>query len=377
VKVGRFIERLPQEMCDLANAHDMPIISLPLDMPFVQVLSALFETIHLERDEHIKRISALMNSEYTSLNCLLGEISAITGENVYYEDHKHRLLAFANKKTDRKRDCFHLLSLPKSPKETRDWSELYLIENDRLVIQVDESGECIGYVHILCKQSNVFKDLFRNFVISLKEKTKLLFFKERYQIQERYLTEYRFLEHLLYEQTLPEDESLIKRTGAQKEGRLFGLFGLYIDKFSDVLTYSLEKDLVKTFVMYTKLFELIDEKLPETILFNDGTNLYGLYVCYDQESRFVVFQKLKEIMSQFEQEFSCEMIGGVSLPYDHILKVDRTVDEVKLTIQTQLETGLKDHLMGYEETGTNKILLKLKNDPDVQFYIEKFINVLV
>lgn len=177
VKVGRFIERLPQEMCDLANAHDMPIISLPLDMPFVQVLSALFETIHLERDEHIKRISALMNSEYTSLNCLLGEISAITGENVYYEDHKHRLLAFANKKTDRKRDCFHLLSLPKSPKETRDWSEPYLIENDRLVIQVDESGECIGYLHILCKQSDVLKDVFQKFVISLKEQTKLLFLK--------------------------------------------------------------------------------------------------------------------------------------------------------------------------------------------------------
>src|SRR5690606_39941138 len=57
-------------------------------------------------------------------------------------------------------------------------------------------------------------------------------------------------------------------------------------------------------------------KLPATILYNDGMNLYGLYVCRDQESRLAVFENLKEIMSQFEREFSCKMVGGISLPHD-------------------------------------------------------------
>lgn len=380
VKFGRFIDQLPQEMYDLANEHDMPIILLPTDMPFVNVLSALFERIHVERENeqngHVKKISALMNSEYNTLNCLLEEISAITGENVYYEDHKYRLISFANKKTDSYRDSFQLLSLPKSRKESGNWPEPYKMEKDRIVLQVDEAGESIGYLHILCKQSSVLKGVFKDFVISLKEQTKLLLFKERYKVQKRYLTEYHFLEHLLLERRLLEDESLMKRIGAGQEDHLFGLFGFFMDEFSDVLSYSLEKEIVKTFIIYRRLFELIDEKLPATILYNDGMNLYGLYVCRDQESRLAVFENLKEIMSQFEREFSCKMVGGISLPHDDILNLDRSLDEVKLAIHTQMETGAKDHLMGYEETGLTKILLKLKNDPDIQFFIENFIDVL-
>lgn len=167
VKIGRYIQKLPKEIYDLANEHDMPIISLPSDMPFVKILSSLFEKIYSNKEgkegEYVNKFSALLNEEYTSLRKLLTGISSITGENVYYEDKNHRLIEFTNRKADWKRNSFKLLSLPKVIDTNQDGLEHYSVESDRIVIKIDEAGECLGYLHIRHNRPKMFFSIFKIF----------------------------------------------------------------------------------------------------------------------------------------------------------------------------------------------------------------------
>lgn len=184
------------------------------------------------------------------------------------------------------------------------------------------------------------------------------------------------MEQVILRKQLPQEESLIKRIRVQEEKNMFGLFGFYIKSFSDVIAYSQGKDTIKTYTIYKKLYTLIDEKLSDAVLYNDNKYLYGLYVCTDENSRHTVYDNLKEIITELESEFQCEVICGISLPYDYLFKLNQTLDEVKLAIQTHIENDSKSQLISYEETGINRVLYKLKNDRDVLFFIDSILNTL-
>ncbi|WP_221564531.1 PucR family transcriptional regulator ligand-binding domain-containing protein [Alkalihalobacillus sp. TS-13] len=363
IKVGRYVKELPQEMYHLANEHNMPIISLPVDVSFVNILTALFEKIYEEKKayqhEHFQMMDKLLNNKFHNFQEFLIHLSSITGENVYYEDYKDRLLAYANKKVDKRRKSFKLLSLPAISK----------IE-DRLVIPIEDANGCFGSLHILYGQSPLLVGVLESFLTSINEQAKLLLLKDQFEFHKQHQRENQFLHKLLLENRIIDDEVMKSYLKSERSDTSYGLFAIEISKFPLELLSPQEKDMVTVNFAYNKLNEIVESMLGKTILYNDHRYLYGLYVCQDGEKREHLFGKLRKITEMISAEFECKVHIGVSLSRGHLEEMDKAMDEVKVILQSSIDSNQEETVLAYEQLGINKILLKLKNDEDIKELIK-------
>lgn len=384
IKVGRYVKELLQEMYDLANKHDMPIIVLPVDVSFVNVLTVIFERIYEEKKayqhEQLQLMNQLVNKEVKSLKDFLIELSSITGENVYYESDDYRLLTFAKKERDKRRKNFDLLSHPQPiAKDLEDIKNQnngeLIIEDDRLVIPIDDTGERVGYLHIVLKRSKALIGVLQSCIVSIKEQTKLLLLKDQYEVEKHFLQGNKFLKHLIEEKKVIQDHYVQKWLNNNGEN-LYGLFVLDFSSIAGTLQLYREKDQVIQYFINKKIYEFVDRELPETILCNEGSFFYGFYVCKDQQSRLLLIEKLRRIVKQVETEFNNEIYCGVSLAHDSLIDMDKAMDEAKLALQTRNDMSLNDKIIIYEQMGINKILLKLKHDTEVLHFLDMTIEAL-
>ncbi|SDY99361.1 PucR C-terminal helix-turn-helix domain-containing protein [Evansella caseinilytica] len=373
IKLGRYVKKLPQEMYDLANEHHMPIIALPLEVSFVNVLTVLFERIYEEKrayqHEQLRLLKQLVNTSVKNVTHFLTELSTITGENVYLEDENFRLLASAKKQPDIRRKHFHLLSAPQTGLEQGEKESSRIASENRIVIPLDNGGVRIGYLHVSVKGSGEIADTLQHCSTSIQEQTKLLLLKEQYEAEKRYLQESKFLQQLIAEKIMIQQHPITNTFTATGE-YLYGLFALDFSPIFEQLQSSHESPLINTYFICKKLYEIFDSRLPETLFFSKGCYFYGTYRCENQQNRPLLIEKLDGILKQAEDEFGCEIYCGVSILHESWLDLSKAYDEAKLALQTGSDMGVKENIFLYEQMGMNKILLKLKYDADVLHLIE-------
>ena len=93
IKIGRFIKKLPDEVIKLAKDNDFPIIILPKDVPYINILNPLYSELR-EREETIRK-SILDNFDKKSFHTVeeaLEDLAEITDCSIYIEDMGGRLL---------------------------------------------------------------------------------------------------------------------------------------------------------------------------------------------------------------------------------------------------------------------------------------------
>ncbi|WP_209123643.1 PucR family transcriptional regulator [Alkalihalobacillus sp. BA299] len=377
IKVGRYVKELPQEMYDLANKHDMPIITLPLDVSFVNVLTVLFEKIYEEKKtnqiEQLQLMNKLVNTEVKSLNDFLVELSSITKENVYFESRDFRLISFSKTEKDKRRKNFSFLSFPQSTISSVEYKKYmsindYMIENDRMIIPVDEAGERIGYLNIILKNSKALVGILESSRVSIKKQTKLLFLKDRYEIEKRFFQESQWIKDLIRKKKVL-DYSSISNWLNLESNHLYGLYALDFFSLEQSIPEIISNEKI-THLLYKKIYKVIDRKLPSSLLFRSGKYLYGLYVCNDRQSRPMMIEKIHNVVTQLDRELECDIYCGISLLHEQLTDIDKAKDEAKLALRMREDICINDKIIIYEQMGLNKILLKLKNDKDVLHFFD-------
>ncbi len=117
IKVGRFIDTLPEEMIAITNQHDFPIITLPKNISYINVLTPLYECLYKEKyfgqgrsENPLSKFGAM---EIDSVQEALDVLSKMLNGSVYIEDNEGRLLyAAKNFTSDGWRKSAALFSLP-------------------------------------------------------------------------------------------------------------------------------------------------------------------------------------------------------------------------------------------------------------------------
>lgn len=382
IKLGRYVNDLPHEMYDLANKHDMPIIAIPVDVSYVNVLNALFEKIYEEkrshRHEQLQLMNKLINTEVNSLKDFMKELSSISGENVYYETADNRLLVYAKKEKDRRRKNFSILSKPAGREniyQVHGLNKDPLAKDDRMVITVQENEVCEGYLHIILRKSQDLLGVLESCKVGIKEQIKFLLLKEKYEIENRYLQEAKFLKYLI-EKKNEINPGYVENYINPGKNQMYGIFAFDFSVIKKVLKISSNKDQVIIYGLYKKIYEVFDEQLPGTYLFKEDSYFYGMYMCENQQDRSLLITKLEKTFKQLEREFVSDIYCGLSLAYNSIENLYKAVDEAKASLQTRHEMNLNYKIILYEKMGINKILLKLKNDSNVLHFIQVILESL-
>lgn len=96
IKLGRFIEKLPKKVLELANEHDFPIISIPKDVSYIKILNPLYEKLFLEKQKKeqflLNPLLEILDSESHSIEEVLNKMKDSLNLPIYIEDLEGRLL---------------------------------------------------------------------------------------------------------------------------------------------------------------------------------------------------------------------------------------------------------------------------------------------
>jgi len=102
VAVGRYFQELPTEAIQAANELDFPIITLPFEVPFVEVTQAIHRYVLgeqyrlLEQSLRIHKVLTQVVLEGKGLESLAESLAKLLGLSVTIEDASLRLLAYAS-----------------------------------------------------------------------------------------------------------------------------------------------------------------------------------------------------------------------------------------------------------------------------------------
>jgi len=102
VALGTYFYDIPQEMITLANKLDFPIVTLPWEIPFVEVTQAIHEYIlrqqfdHIGKSLHIHEVLSRLVLEGKSLDDIVESLANLLNRSVTIEDPSLRVLAHAS-----------------------------------------------------------------------------------------------------------------------------------------------------------------------------------------------------------------------------------------------------------------------------------------
>ena len=102
VALGTYFKNIPDSMIELANQFNIPIITLPWEVPFVDVTRAIYEHIlreqyiHIDKSLHIHDVLTRSVLEGKDLHDIVHSLAELLNRSVTIEDPSLRVLAHAS-----------------------------------------------------------------------------------------------------------------------------------------------------------------------------------------------------------------------------------------------------------------------------------------
>lgn len=216
IKLGRYINSIPDEMIELASKHSFPIITLPKDVSYINVLTPLYENLYEEKQQGKKGTHhpfyEFKKSNFPFLSDAIEKISDIVDSPVYIEDSEGRLLYVSESfQPDGWRKSALLFSKPDYPSFTmkiEDWRTEFLNQGytvfkmqgfrNRIILPLISKEETFAIVHIQHKDLK-YNEISSSHMIEMGMKLSELFINEQLLLQKKRIDDMELMEHYLGE----------------------------------------------------------------------------------------------------------------------------------------------------------------------------------
>lgn len=213
VKLGRFINELPEKMIELANRRDFPIISIPKNISYINILMPLYEKLYEEKQLQIQTnhpFFKLEESNLISMGQAIENIAEIVNASVYVEDLEGKLLyRSSNFKTDGWRKTSTLFSSPQAASYSKiieEWTAefnkqsfiIYKMQGykNRLLIPLNSKNQVFGIIHVLYADENL-AEIDAVTMKKMSNKLNELFISDQIYYQKNRLYEMELMESFL------------------------------------------------------------------------------------------------------------------------------------------------------------------------------------
>src|SRR5699024_1721104 len=164
IKFGRFINSLPKEILLFAEEKNFPIISIPKEISYENLLSPLYKQLYISGNVNL--IERLENFSFTNLVALLNEVYSSFGLVTYVENLQGALIFCGNYNIkDMWRQSDELFSLPSYRTANEIINKINLSYNkyikhnflklnqlNRIIIPLYSKGSKYALLHIVYKR---------------------------------------------------------------------------------------------------------------------------------------------------------------------------------------------------------------------------------
>jgi len=384
IKKGRYFKNIPEVIMEAGERLDFPIIELPSDISYVDILLPLIGEV-LEKDAYLLKRSEKIHKELTNVVLRGGGIDHIAQtlyklipRPVLIQDKNQEILALVGDLEEEKiiKNCLHI---PKSKiKNKLDNNKVVKVletnKFSRLMAPIIVSGNILGYVSIFETSDKKIEQIDYRAVEHAATVIALEMLKEKEQTE----TEKRLKTELLtdlIQGNYSSEKSIIKRANYLGWNFKKDYLAVVID-IHDLESYYLNldyqdeehiqevKDNIKELVRWELL---MDNK--ETILINKSDSLIIFYNCQDLKSRedrkkdsLKFAQKIrKKILERIPQIIISIGIGNF---HKNIEGLRCSYQEGYRAIKIGKKVYKENGIYHYDELGIFKILVELE-DKDI------------
>src|SRR5690625_2715852 len=175
IKLGRFVEEVPEAMKKLADEYSFPVITIPKDVSYISILTPLNEKLYKEKQFQASKfylpLMEMEQADFSSLIDALDSIADTVQSPIYLEDRDGRLLhATKHFQGDEWRKDSKLFSTPAYEKYSLKLKKWHHEANDhayfffhipgsrrRVILPLFWNGELFAFLHIIYVDSSMFQ----------------------------------------------------------------------------------------------------------------------------------------------------------------------------------------------------------------------------
>nr|WP_269135943.1 PucR family transcriptional regulator [Sporosarcina cyprini] len=377
IKLGRFVDHIPQEMLQIANENDFPIIIIPKSVSYINVLTPLYERLYVEKQqaESVNNpFAAFESKSFSSLATALEEISVIMNSPVYIEDMDGALLYVSNTfLANGWRKSSGLFSKPvhsSYEEKLQEWKKQF-VKKEYDLLKIEGFRDCL--VMPLVSNKQVFATLHIPYIEKLESVQLVtgplkkvmstiieLFMNEQLFLQKKRMKDLEHLESFVMEE---EGES------AEKDYFVVRFQAAWMEKLFASSPYLLDPSCL----VHKALHGYLDGLPSATpLVFEKYYHFYALLTCRP-DGYAGALQQLEERLK--ERGMSIFVAAGPPMKDRSMLDESIRLVDKMMDIGRMLRS--EETFYTYDKLGIYEILIKLTSDDLVQNYAGTILSPLL
>ncbi|WP_188455829.1 PucR family transcriptional regulator [Virgibacillus oceani] len=382
IKLGRFINSLPDSMIELANKNAFPIISIPKEVSYINILTPLYEKLYEEKQqEQEKSHNPFHEMEHANTKFLsdaIEKISEIVNSSIYIEDTEGRLLYISNNfRPDGWRKSKTLFSKPDYQsylKMLEIWRVEFLNQTytlfkipgfrNRLVLPLISSDKVFAIIHIQYMNPKYDEVPFVH-AKKLGNKLSELFMSDQLYLQKKRLNDMELIEHYLADMK------------ANETSEVMAIIHFHADWLKNS-HYPSQFLIDHSCLIRKELLQLAEHfRENDLFIFERYHKFYALITCEKQNYPTMV-HKWKELLSNYNQRND---LDPLKLSISSIMNDSTFFEERVQSVTKTMEIGNKvkpsENFYTYDQLGIYEILINLTSDEYAKRYTDSILNSLL
>ncbi|GKW45304.1 PucR family transcriptional regulator [Planococcus sp. NCCP-2050] len=376
IKIGRFVNELPEEMIRLADESSFPIIALPKNVSYINVLTPLYERLYEEKkmkiDQSANPFSEFDDTDFPTVKKALNFLEKLTDSPVYIEDMEGKLLYICNGfQPDKWRNSVLLFSEPRYeqyPKVLEQWRIEFqtkkIIEfkmegqRTRYIIPLVSKNNVFGTLHLLHKGQTAFEAITSHHIAQVGVSMAELILKEQLNFQKDRMQDLEALEKFTNgENSIQPDER--------------ALVLCFRGRTMDASNYPV-MSLLDYSCLCRHWLQFCSRKAENasTLIFEKYQQYYALIVCKEEHYQKIIQQWIEIAVKSNEAFPDNGFRLAISQPFNHSKKFNGNLRSAVKTMEIGLKIQPKELVYSQDKLGVYEILFQLNEEPQVRNYIE-------
>ncbi|ADQ13775.1 PucR family transcriptional regulator [Halanaerobium hydrogeniformans] len=377
IKKGRYFSEIPEIIIKTANELNYPIIELPQDKSYVDILLPLSSML-LDKKTYLLKHSEKIHQDLTDvvlsgggLDHLAQTLYKLIDKSVLIQDREQKKLVFVGDKENLLENEIYIPETELKKMLLKENINLIKLEGQfRLITPVKVSGNILGYVSIFSGQNrNIEKIDYRALqhaatVIALE----MLKEKEKNEVEKRLKID---LFNDLIQKNYNSEEIIINRAlnlnWDLEKNYLVIVFE--IDDFESYYRDLEERQEYQIKDIQDKIKRIIRRRLlyehKDLIVINKSSSFIVFYNCakLDQENRKAKSLAFAEnIAAEIEKEIaSIKLFVGFGGHYQGLDGIRKSYQQARQAIEMGKKINKESNLFHYDDLGIFKVLVKLDN----------------
>lgn len=399
IKPGQFFDTIPDDLIVHADKVGLPLIELPSDIPYMDFMLPIFETLinnqlfMLKKAEEIHNTLIEVALKGNGIPELCEKISDLIGNPSFIFDKSNNILGYSGmneedcidlvQKTLKQITCRENFALFLRPHRShRVKVELHEIDKDLLVVPVDINGIVKGYLAI----GEFYRELDEQDVMAIERASTIIsleLMKEQAVFEAERKVRGELLEDLI-NGNFRYEEAVVRRASFLNFNLncLLAIFVINTDGFEQFLQNSIRKDEmfaqeVKSYISDITHHVFLDYR-GTAMLLSKSDGIIGLINLNSSQDKRVLLNKIELIRTKILEKYKRLTISvGVGRAYQGARYIKQSYEEALTAVHIgrMIKGGASTTF--FEDLGPYRFLYEMKDSISMQNYCQDVLGDLL